>query len=168
MASQHQSTASNISLRAQRMERRRPMRRDLLHPSQRSSCAGHHKLQLTHTHTHFFRRAQSHCHSNVPKELLTHGLRCEKVKELRLAEAQTSVHTAHGRGEKQSSSEFDGTRNHKSATNEEIKIHEQHRLENGFRKHFSKIERKLEEALARRDPNEFWKSWSKAAEDGIC
>ena len=51
--------------------------------------------------------------------------------------------------EKQSSSNFDGAMNYKNPTSEEIKIYEQHRLENSFRRHFSKIESQLEEALAR-------------------
>ena len=69
--------------------------------------------------------------------------------------------------EKQSSSDFDGTMIHKSPTNEDIKIYEKHKLENSFRKHFSKVESQLEEAFARRDPNEFWKMWSMATEDAI-
>ena len=53
---------------------------------------------------------------------------------------------------KQSSSNIDGATKHRSPTNEEIKIYEQHRLESSFRKHFSKVERQLEEeALARED-----------------
>ena len=69
--------------------------------------------------------------------------------------------------EKQSRSDLDGTMNHKSPTNEEIRIYEQHSLENSFRKNFSKVENQLDEALARKDPNEFWRMWSEATEDGI-
>ena len=69
--------------------------------------------------------------------------------------------------EKQNSSKIDGATKHRSPTNEEIKIYEQHRLENSFPKHFSKVESQLEEALTRRDPNEFWKIWSMATKDGI-
>ena len=55
--------------------------------------------------------------------------------------------------EKQSSSNIDGATKHGSLTNEEIKICEQHRLENSFQKLFSKVKSQLEEALARRDPS---------------
>ena len=55
--------------------------------------------------------------------------------------------------EQQSCSSIDGATKHGSITNEEIKIYEQHRLEISFRKHFSKVESQLEEALARSDPN---------------
>ena len=69
--------------------------------------------------------------------------------------------------ERQSSSNIDRAAKHRSPTNEEIKIYEQHRLENSFWKHFSKVESQLEEALARREPNEFWRMWSMGTEDGI-
>ena len=69
--------------------------------------------------------------------------------------------------EKQSSRHSDGTMNHKSPTDEEIRNYEQYSLENSFRKHLSRVENQLDEALARKDPTEFWRMWSMATKDGI-